>query len=196
MSTSWFPSLRHPSPDDLELWLESNAARGRHLTGVNRLLPVRMKFADSAPTQTRYVLDQRAQPTPSDYFTFRENRGWDLVGSAGDLHVWRRDYTGARPEGFIGGGNLTRRVSAWGTVLGVAALVLLATAVVLGILSGTGSIAEGSPRDAWAPAVAFAVVGVIAGIVALQLRISHVVAARAARTPAPAVESREPAPTA
>ena len=178
MSTSWLAFVRHPAPDDLELWLEHKAAQGKQLAGVDRLSALRMKFTSTEPAKVRYVLDQRAQPTPADYFTFREARGWQHVGSTGTVHVWQQTYTGERPEGLIGAEGLSRRANAWRLALSVVAVVGLLLAVTLGILAGTDSVAAGIERDYWAPAIAFGVLGLIAAAASIQLGLSQRLANR------------------
>ncbi|GAC57688.1 hypothetical protein GOHSU_23_00340 [Gordonia hirsuta DSM 44140 = NBRC 16056] len=100
-STAWLVPLRRPSHESLEHYLEQQAADGRHLAGVDLLSPLRLRFIDAPPAQVRYVVERRAQPAPVDYFSFREDLGWEHVGRVGDRHFWRREYDGERPEGFI-----------------------------------------------------------------------------------------------
>ncbi|EGD54616.1 DUF2812 domain-containing protein [Gordonia neofelifaecis] len=170
-SSSWFVPFRHPSPTDLELWLEDQAADGRILTGYSRWSPVRMKFTDSAPATVRYAVERRSVPAPIDYFRFREAQGWEHVGNAADFHIWSRPYRGARPTGFIGE-DLDRRASLLGIGLGVFAAVAFALAAVLGALAGLVTFESLSPAGLWAPAVAAGIVGLIACSGAVALRSS------------------------
>lgn len=171
-TTAWLVPVRHLSPDSLERYLERQAARGRHLQSSGALSLLRMRFTDGAPTQVRYVLDRRSRPAPSDYYTFRENDGWEHAGGFGDLHVWRMDYSGERPVGFIGD-DVYRRANSWTLRLGVLAVISLIGAVVLGVVAGLDPVAGAGPRDFWAPAIALGVVGVISAVVAVQLGISR-----------------------
>lgn len=171
-TTAWLVPVRHLSPASLERYLERQAARGRHVETVDALSPLRMRFTESAPAQVRYVLDHRANPAPSDYYTFREDRGWEHAGAVGDLHVWRMEYAGERPVGFIGD-NVYRRANSWTLRLGLLAAITLVGAVVLGVLAAVDPVAGATPRDFWAPAIALAVVGVISAVVAAQLGVTR-----------------------
>lgn len=186
-TTGWLAPTRHLSPDSFELYLERQAARGRHVADIDALSPVRLRFDTGAPATVRYVLDRRAHPAPVDYFAFREERGWEHVGVLGDLHVWRQPYDGARPAGFIGD-DVYRRASTLSVALAVVAALTLLGAVALGVVAWTSTVAGATPRDFWAPAVALAVVGVVSAVVSAQLSFSH----RAAQHAAPAAaDSRD-----
>lgn len=167
-TTAWLAPVRHLSPDSFERYLEQQAARGRHLHDVDLWSPVRLRFDEGEQAQVRYVVDRRANPAPSDYFTFREDDGWEHVGAVGALHVWRMEYVGNRPAGFIND-EVYQSAHRWSLRLGVLAAVALLGAVLLGIVAGVDPTTSASPRDFWAPAIAFAVVGVIAAIVSAQL---------------------------
>ena len=103
MTTAWLAPLRHPSPEQFEQYLEDKAAQGEVLTDFGRLHLLRMTFAKAEPQRVRYAFDRRANPAPIDYYRSREDAGWEHVGRSGEVHLWRRGYTGERPEGFIGG---------------------------------------------------------------------------------------------
>lgn len=167
-TTAWLAPVRHLAPGSLERYLESQAAHGRHLHDVDVWSPLRLRFDDGEQAQVRYVVDRRANPAPADYYTFREDRGWDHVGAVGPLHVWRMEYTGERPVGFIND-EVYRNAHRWSLSLGILAVVTLLGAVLLGIVSAIDPVDGASPRDFWAPAIAFAVVGVIAAVVSAQL---------------------------
>lgn len=171
-TTAWLAPARYLSPDRFELWLERKAARGQMLRDVDRLTPVRMRFDDAPPAQVRYVVDQRATPTPADYFTSREQRGWEHVGALADLHVWRREYAGERPDGFIGRDALTKRAATAGLGSAIVAVVALLGAVALAVATAVADLGVDSPRALWAPAVALGVVAVLAAIAAAQLGVS------------------------
>lgn len=170
-SSSWFVALRHPSPADLELWLEAQAADGRVLTDYSLLSPLRMRFTESAPARVRYAVERRAVPAPVDYFRFREAQGWEHVGQAADFHIWKRPYTGERPAGFIGE-DLGRRASALAIGLGVIGVLALAVALALGAVAGLAAFEWTNSVEFWAPAVAAAVVGVLAVTAGVVLAVS------------------------
>lgn len=103
MTTVWLASLRHPSPESFERYLENQAAQGKHLEFYDRWSPLRLRFTEGEPASVRYVVERRANPAPVDYFVFREDLGWEHTGRFGDVHVWRKPYVGERPQRFLGG---------------------------------------------------------------------------------------------
>ncbi|MCF8608942.1 DUF2812 domain-containing protein [Gordonia sp. HY285] len=169
-ATSWLVPVRHPSPDDLELWLEEKAARGEVLNRVNAWSPLRMTFDKGEAGRYRYALERRDKPVPSLYFTARQDMGWESVGSLSNIHVWRRAYTGERPAGFIGE-DLGRRAALVGIGLSVVATIALVSTVALGLIAGLTDFA--SPRDFWIPAAALGVIAVGAGVAALIVGTSR-----------------------
>lgn len=170
--TAWLVPVRHLSPASFERYLEKQAARGRHVRDVDALGVLRLRFDEGIPSTVRYVLDRRSQPAPADYFRFRESSGWEHAGALGDLHVWRQEYTVRPPLRFIGD-TAQKRAGSWSVALGVLAAICVLGAVALGILAAVDPVAAASPRDFWAPAVALAVVGVIAVAVSLQLGVGR-----------------------
>ncbi|GAA4642407.1 DUF2812 domain-containing protein [Gordonia humi] len=168
--TSWLVPVRHPSPDDLELWLERKAAAGEILNRIDAASPLRMTFDKGEPARYRYALERRDRPIPELYFSAREKAGWDRVGSISNVHVWRRAYAGERPPGFIGE-DLGRRAALVGAGLAVIAAIALIAAVALGLVAGLTDFA--SPHDFWIPAVALGAIGLGAGIASLVLGLSR-----------------------
>ncbi len=111
-TTAWFARLRHPSPESFERYLEKQAAEGNHLEVYDRWSLLRLRFTEGAPATVRYVVERRAHPAPSDYFTFRQDLGWEHTGRSGDRHIWRKEYAGERPQRFVGGRHSPIRVPA------------------------------------------------------------------------------------
>ncbi len=173
-TSSWLVPVRHPSPDDLELWLENRAAAGQVLDRVTATSPLRMTFTKSEPRRYRYALERRETPAPGHYFTAREERGWEHVGAIAYIQVWRREYADERPAGFIGA-DLGRRAALASVGLGVVAALSLLVAVILGAVSTLDG-------DLWIPAVVLGVLGLGAAVVAAALALSH----RSAATAEPA----------
>ena len=167
-SSTWFAAIRHPAPADLEQWLEAKAADGQILADYSRISPLRMTFTESAPAQVRYVVERRQNPAPIDYFRFREADGWEHVGNASDFHVWSRQYTGQRPDGFIGA-DLNREASRLGLILAIVAAITLIAAVAL----GATSIAVSSSAALWVPALVLGTVGLVATVGAAAFAISE-----------------------
>ncbi|WP_420041401.1 DUF2812 domain-containing protein [Gordonia sp. MP11Mi] len=169
-ATSWLVPVRHPSPDDLELWLEEKAARGEVLNRVDAWSPLRMTFNKGEAGRYRYALERRDKPVPSLYFTARQDMGWESVGSLSNIHVWRRAYAGERPAGFIGE-DLGRRAALVGIGLSVVATIALVGAVALGVVAGLTDLAE--PRDLWIPAAVLGIIAVGTGITAVIVGASR-----------------------
>ncbi|NLG45698.1 DUF2812 domain-containing protein [Gordonia sp. (in: high G+C Gram-positive bacteria)] len=167
-SSTWFAAVRHPAPADFEQWLEAKAADGQILAGYSRISPLRMTFTESAPAQMRYVVERRENPAPIDYFRFREADGWEHVGNASDFHVWSRQYTGQRPDGFIGA-DLNREASRLGLILAIVAAVTLIAAVAL----GATSVAVSASAALWVPAIVLGVVGLAATTGAAAFAVSE-----------------------
>lgn len=185
-SSTWFAALAHPAPADLEQWLEAKAADGHILTSYSRLSPIRMTFTDSAPAQVRYAVERRSAPAPADYYRFREQEGWEHVGHAAEFHLWRREYTGERPSGFIGE-SLNHRASQFGVRLAVVAAIAAAVTVVLAVLAGAEAFASDSV-NLWAPAIVTGVIFVVAAVGAIALAVSSRKAAL--KTTAPDVKAK------
>lgn len=170
-TTAWLAPARHLSPESFELYLERQAARGRHVAAINALSPLRLKFSEGAPAQVRYVVDRRVD-APVHYYTSRESNGWEHAGDLGHLHIWRQEYVGERPAGLIGA-EAYHRAGLWSVGLAVVAAVSLLAAVALGILAAVDPTASATPQDFWAPAIAFAVIGVVAAVVSGKLGFYH-----------------------
>lgn len=167
---SWLVPVRHPSPDDLELWLEKKAAHGEVLTTVDAWSPLRMTFEKRDAGRYRYALERRDQPVPALYFTAREEMGWERVGSLSNIHVWRRAYTGERPAGFIGN-DLGRRAALVGIGSSVVAVIALIGALALGLLAGLADFT--AAEDFWIPAAALGAIAVVTGVTALVIGASR-----------------------
>ncbi|MCF8571610.1 DUF2812 domain-containing protein [Gordonia sp. HY002] len=178
-ATSWLVPVRHPSPDDLELWLEKKAARGEVLTTVDAWSPLRMKFEKGEAGRFRYALERRDAPVPALYFTAREDMGWERVGSLSNIHVWRRAYSAERPAGFIGN-DLGRRAALVGIGLTVVAAIALIGAIALGVVAGLADFSAAD--DFWIPAAVLGAIAVVAGVVALVIGVSRHSAASAEPT--------------
>lgn len=170
-TTAWFVPLRHLAPESLEQYLEEQAARGRHVVEFDNLSALRLTFDDAAPAQVRYVLDQRGD-APADYYASRERLGWEHTGLMGDLHVWRQEYSGERPAGLVGA-RAYHRAGVASVALAAVAVVTLIAAIALGIVSAIDPTTAATPRDFWAPAIAFGATGIVAAIVAVKLGFTH-----------------------
>ncbi|MFZ2509808.1 MAG: DUF2812 domain-containing protein [Gordonia sp. (in: high G+C Gram-positive bacteria)] len=111
-TTAWFAPLRHLSPESFERYLEMQAVQGKHLEVYDRWSAVRLRFTAGEPATVRYVAERRIHPAPNDYYAFRQDLGWEHTGRFGDRHLWRKEYTGGRPQRFVGGRHSPVRVPA------------------------------------------------------------------------------------
>ena len=139
--TAWFTAFVHPTPARLENWLELQAARGWAPRELDDMSAIRMHLQEAKPAKIRYVVDPQ-QKTDASYRATYEDAGWKYVGELSSLHVWRRRYTGARPEAFTDRSSRRARDRrfAWVTgVMGGLALLGATVHVVLGLAGLGGS---------------------------------------------------------
>ncbi|WP_132992719.1 DUF2812 domain-containing protein [Gordonia zhaorongruii] len=169
-ASAWLVPVRHPSPDDLELYLEGKAAEGQILDVVDATSPVRMRFRRGTPATMRFAVERRDEPIPAHYYRTRTEMGWEHVGSLSAIQVWRREYSGERPEGFIGE-DLGRRAVLHSVGLGVVAAVAILGAIITGVLAGVTDF--GFTQDLWIATAVFGVIAVVAGGVSLALGLSR-----------------------
>lgn len=108
MKTYLFPTFIHPAPDDFEAWLEKLALKGLHPKAIGQFSSVFMSFKKGEPKSYRYVLDLQAAPK-SDYITMYTDFGWELCGQMASTYLWRKEYSGKRPESFTDKESLTLR---------------------------------------------------------------------------------------
>lgn len=163
----WFIPYRYVVPADLERWFEERAAGGLVAERIGQLSSFRMGLAQRNPGTYRYVVDLQAAPR-GDYRTTYEDLGWDHVGQMASMHVWRRAYTGPRPESFTDQPSETRRDLRFAAAVGGAATMLLVTALVLAIVAAE----TGGDSQLWVSA------GVI-GLIGLAIAAASIVILRA-----------------
>lgn len=170
-TAAWFVPARRTAPGDLELWLERKAAQGLVVNQIGPLSPLRLRLDREEPQQLRYAIEERRDPTP-DYFRARMDLGWDQVGTLGAFHIWRRSYSGERPDGFIGS-DLSRRAKVTAVLLALIGAVLLTLTVGLGLASVLAGVAADIAVQIWAPAIATGILGLLALTIGAHLGISH-----------------------
>lgn len=132
--TVWFSAFRRVVPADYEQWLETLALQGWNIDRVGQTSSMKMTFTKTNPMQYRYVFDLNAFPN-KDYFNTYEQFGWECIGHMASCYIWRREYTGARPESFSDMESLIKRNKRVRTVLLIclAMLLLGLAAVVFGV---------------------------------------------------------------
>ena len=95
----WLTPFRYVVPADYENWFEEKAAAGWHPVKVGQWSSIAMRFEKSEPIKYRYVVDMQAVPG-KDYRRTYQEFGWEFVGQMASAMVWRREYSGERPESF------------------------------------------------------------------------------------------------
>ena len=106
--TVWFSAYRWVVPADYEAWLETLAKQGWNLQRIRQWDSIRMTFHKTEPKQYRYVFDLNAFPK-KDYKATYQQFGWEFMGQMASCFIWRKEYTGERPESFTDQDSLTRR---------------------------------------------------------------------------------------
>ncbi len=147
--TAWFAAFTHPTPSRLEDWLESEAKRGWQPHELDDLSSIRLHLEATKPASVRYVVDTQQRADDSYRATY-EDAGWTHVGVLSSLQVWRRRYTGARPEAFtdLASGRARDVRLAWATgIVGSLALLAALTRIVLGVAK-IGASAQDWPLEA------------------------------------------------
>lgn len=159
--TVWFSALRHVAPVDYELWLESLAAEGWNIDRVGQTSSTYMVFTKTEPKQYRYVFDLNAFPT-EDYFNTYTQFGWECIGHMSSCYIWRKAYSGVRPEAFSDRESRVRRNKRVKTVLLICfsflLLAIAAAAVGIGVAAW-----QGETGDCAALGVNIVLFGLLAG---------------------------------
>lgn len=95
----WFTAFKYVVPADYEKWFEDQGREGLHPVRVGQWSSIAMRFEKGDPVNYRYVVDM--QPAPKkDYKKTYGEFGWEFVGQMASAYVWRRSYSGERPESF------------------------------------------------------------------------------------------------
>jgi Protein of unknown function (DUF2812) len=148
MRAFWFIPFRHVAADDLERWFEARAERGWAPRHLGQFSSLRMRLAPCAPKTCRYVVDLQVKPR-QDYFTTFRDSGWEHVGQMASMHVWRKDYDGARPEAFTDSHSRTLRARRIALAAATAAGVFLATTLVLAAAALAADTDRGTQLQLW-----------------------------------------------
>lgn len=168
----WFASFRYVAPADFENWLEGKARDGWILDHIGQWSSLKMTFRKGEPSTYRYVADMQVKTRP-DYYAMYEDAGWEFVGRMASLNLWRRAYTGARPDAFTDEATVRARSNRFfGAVLTSIAVMAVGSAALL--LAGYGYLGDMSAGDATQMKVAGAVFGAMALVlVPVAIRIKQ-----------------------
>jgi hypothetical protein len=132
----WFSAFKHVIPADYENWLEEMASQGWNIDQIGQWSSIRLVFTKTTPKSYRYVYD--IQPNPKkDYRPTYEQFGWEFVGIMASCFMWRKEYSGERPEAFSDLQSLEHRnrqvVSAVSISLLIFLSAFIATSIALGV---------------------------------------------------------------
>ncbi len=164
----WLIPFRHAVPADLERWFEQHAAEGLVADRLRQWSSIRMRLTRRPPAMYRYVVDVQAAPR-TDYRTTYEDLGWEHVGQMASIHVWRRTYTGQRPEAFTDRTSATGRDLRFAMASGAAAVVLLLVALVLAIVAAVADVTANESLQLWLAAGLIGVVGIAVAVATLAI---------------------------
>lgn len=95
----WFTAFKHVIPADYEYWLEGMALQGWNIERIGQWSSIRQVFTKTTPKKYRYVYDVQTNPK-KDYRPTYEQFGWEFVGIMASCFIWRKEYSGERPEAF------------------------------------------------------------------------------------------------
>lgn len=144
----WFIPFRHVAADDLERWFESMADKGWVPTRLGQWSSLRMRLAQGQPKTCRYVIDM--QPFPrAEYFTTFRDSGWEHAGQMASMHVWRREYSGHRPEAFSDTESRQRRSQRLALAVTPSAAIMLVMAIALAVAALAADTDDGTRLQLW-----------------------------------------------
>lgn len=106
--TVWFTALRYVVPSDYEQFMENMEAQGWTIKKIGEWSSMKMKFQKTKPRKVRYIFDMNLRPK-KDYLQTYLQLGWEYVGIMASCIVWRKAYTGNRPESFSDKDSLVKR---------------------------------------------------------------------------------------
>jgi len=95
----WLSAFKHVIPADYENWLEEMASQGWNINRIGQWSSIRLVFTKTTPKKYRYVYDIQTNPK-NDYRSTYEQFGWEFVGIMASCFMWRKEYSGERPEAF------------------------------------------------------------------------------------------------
>ena len=95
----WFSAFKHVVPADYENWLEKLALQGWNIDRIGQWSSIYLVLEKTAPKKYRYVYD--IQPNPKKgYRETYEQFGWECIGVMASCYLWRKEYSGERPQAF------------------------------------------------------------------------------------------------
>ncbi len=128
--TVWFSAFTKVVPADYENWLEDLASQGWHAERIGQWSSIFLTLRKGEPRRYRYVYDMQAIPG-KDYKATYEQFGWEFVGQMASALIWRKEYTGERPESFSDAESLEKRNRRVMYAASVSFFLFLLTAAIL-----------------------------------------------------------------
>lgn len=125
----WLSAFKHVIPADYENWLEELASQGWNIDRIGQWSSVRMVFTKTTPRKYRYVYDIQQNPK-KDYQATYEQFGWEFVGIMASCFLWRKEYSGERPEAFSDLQSIESRNKSVVRAVSVSLLIFLSAFVV------------------------------------------------------------------
>jgi hypothetical protein len=128
-----------------------------------------MTLVRGKPASYRYVVDVQVHPR-ADYLSTYTDAGWERVGQMASETLWRRPYTGKRPEAFSDTASTRARTMGFAKAAAVAAGVMAVGGLAALWAWRYADIAGGDARQMLAAGILFEVIAVAIAIVALRIR--------------------------
>lgn len=132
----WLSAFKYVIPADFENWLEEMASQGWNIDRIGQWSSIRLVFTKTTPKKYRYVYDIQTNPK-NDYQSTYEQFGWEFVGIMASCFMWRKIYSGERPEAFSDLQSLEHRNKQVVRAVSVSLLIFLsafiASSIALGI---------------------------------------------------------------
>lgn len=166
----WLVPFRHLVADDLERWFEAMAAQGWAPRHLGQWSSVRMSFRRGQARTSRYVVDVQPTAPRADYFSTYQDSGWELVGRMASMIVWRRDYTGDRPEAFSDRESLSGRDRRLAFAAALAAAVFLVGTLAVVLAALRADVDAGTRLQLWLVAALSALLAIGTGSAAITVR--------------------------
>lgn len=128
----WLSAFRYVVPAEYERWFEEQETGGWHVEKLGQWSSILMTLKRDTPRRYRYVVDMQFSHR-KDYIAMYEQFGWEYVGQMASSYVWRKEYTGERPESFTDQENIERRSNRFAIAVLINLILFSLTAVAVAI---------------------------------------------------------------
>ncbi len=95
----WFSAFKRVVPADYENWLERMALQGWNIDEIGQWSSIYLVLQKTTPKKYRYVYDIQPAPKKDNRETY-EQFGWECIGVMASCYIWRKEYSGERPQAF------------------------------------------------------------------------------------------------